>query len=667
KGKVFLEELPLYSQPQRKQKSRKSKKKNTKVPQPSGSTDNVPDENVPTTSNDPLLTGKDRLKLTKLTELCTNLQNKVLDLEKAETAQDSEIASLKKKVKKLERRNKSRTPGLKRLRKVGSARRVESSNEASLGDQEDAAKQGMKIADIDADAEVTLIDETQGRNDDNLMFDTSVLDKQEIEVEKTLIEIKAAKPKVKGVMIKEPSEFTTTTTTTTPAASKPSQDKDKAKMIKSEKPLKKKDQIIQKEEEANIALIESWDNIQAMMDADYQMAQQLQAEEQEQLSIEEKLKLFVQLLEAKKKHFVEMKAREKRNKPPTQAQQRKLYSFKRVNTFVDYKTELVEGSEKRAYDSTKRAGTELDQEVDKKQKIDDSKVDDDQEEARMKELLNIVSDEEEVEINAIPLATKPPSFIHMLRNFDKEDLETLWKLVKAKHGSTRPWEGYERVLWGDLMTMFEPDVESLVAIYAYLYAGREKLQGFVNPNTIKSVRIILRLKVWKWEQTWIPCKYVVPACWNIDLNRRDLTTPDLGPKKKRKTSKLEVEPFVKDGGNNAEASGNASRQAQQAEHVVGLDGSGGLGVGKVPNAYGSGVGVVIGLSVIGRKCGHVGVSVGSQSCTPSRWKKRYKHKDLVHKKTLTQLASQPLTHSQVQVTQTRNADGREMGDGILTQ
>ncbi|GJU51277.1 hypothetical protein Tco_1220832 [Tanacetum coccineum] len=103
---------PSSSQPQRKQKSRKSKKKNTEVPQPSGSTDNVPDENVPTTSNDPLLSGEDRLKLTELMDLCTNLQKKVLDLEKAKTAQDSEIASLKKKVKKLERRNKSRTqPG----------------------------------------------------------------------------------------------------------------------------------------------------------------------------------------------------------------------------------------------------------------------------------------------------------------------------------------------------------------------------------------------------------------------------------------------------------------------------------------------------------------------------------------------------------------------------
>ncbi|GKB61449.1 hypothetical protein Tco_0917635 [Tanacetum coccineum] len=185
-----------------------------------------------------------------------------------------------------------------------------------------------------------------------------------------------------------------------------------------------------------------------------------------------------------------MRAREKRNKPPTQAQQRKLYcnylknmegytlkqlkglnfevikdmfdkAFKRVNTFIDYKTKLVEGSEKRAEDSTKRAGTELEQEVAKKQKIDDAKADDDQEEARMKELMNIVPDEEEI-IRADGSSKRYLAFIHMLRNFDKEDLETLWKLVKAKHGSTRPKEGYERVLWGDLMTMFKLDVESPV-------------------------------------------------------------------------------------------------------------------------------------------------------------------------------------------------------------
>ncbi|GJZ30659.1 hypothetical protein Tco_0575706 [Tanacetum coccineum] len=50
--------------------------------------------------------------------------------------------------------------------------------------------------------------------------------------------------------------------------------------------------------------------------------------------------------------------------------------------------------------------------------------------------------------------------IRMLQNINKEDLETLWKLVKAKHGNTRPEEAYERVLWGDLKVMFEPDVET---------------------------------------------------------------------------------------------------------------------------------------------------------------------------------------------------------------
>ncbi|GJY13986.1 hypothetical protein Tco_0383295 [Tanacetum coccineum] len=86
-------------------------------------------------------------------------------------------------------------------------------------------------------------------------------------------------------------------------------------------------------------------------------------------------------------------------------------AFKRVNTFVDYKIELVEGSEKRAEDSTKRAGTKLEQEVAKKQKINDAKIDDDQEKAEMKKLIKVVPDEEEVAMDAIPLATKPPSIV----------------------------------------------------------------------------------------------------------------------------------------------------------------------------------------------------------------------------------------------------------------
>nr|GEV84843.1 retrovirus-related Pol polyprotein from transposon TNT 1-94 [Tanacetum cinerariifolium] len=126
--------------------------------------------------------------------------------------------------------------------------------------------------------------------------------------------------------------------------------------------------------------------------------------------------------------------------------------FERVwdqnHTFLpmDYKTEK---------EVMKRSGFDLQQESSKKQKLDEQaevQVDSDQEEDEMKKYMKIVPGEE-IAIDAIPLATKPP-------NIDREDLETLWKLVKAKYGDTRPYEAYERVLWGDLKVMFEPDIES---------------------------------------------------------------------------------------------------------------------------------------------------------------------------------------------------------------
>ncbi|GKC03161.1 hypothetical protein Tco_0994771 [Tanacetum coccineum] len=88
----------------------------------------------------------------------------VLDLEKEKDAQAKEIAALKKRVQRFERKKKSRTTGLKRLKKVGMSRRVESSeDQESLGDHEDASKQGRSIADLDKDDDVTLVDETQER------------------------------------------------------------------------------------------------------------------------------------------------------------------------------------------------------------------------------------------------------------------------------------------------------------------------------------------------------------------------------------------------------------------------------------------------------------------------------------------------------------------------
>ncbi|GJZ21513.1 hypothetical protein Tco_0558552 [Tanacetum coccineum] len=187
---------PSISQPQLKQRSRRTKRKETKVPQPSGPTNNVADKAVyeemddsleraatTTTSldveqdrdninktqskatlNEPRVntprSDEDRLKLNELMEFCTKLQQRFLDLENTKTAQAQEITSLKLRVKKLEKKGGSRTHKLKRLYKVGRSARVISSNKASLGDQEDASKQGRKINDINKDAEITLVHET---------------------------------------------------------------------------------------------------------------------------------------------------------------------------------------------------------------------------------------------------------------------------------------------------------------------------------------------------------------------------------------------------------------------------------------------------------------------------------------------------------------------------
>ncbi|GKB23694.1 hypothetical protein Tco_0863095, partial [Tanacetum coccineum] len=364
----------------------------------------------------------------------------------------------------------------------------------TLKDREDASKQGRKIADIDQDVEVVSAADpvtTAGE----VVTTASVEIPEELTLAQNLIEIKSAKHKAS-------TTASTTTTITRPKARGVAKDKGKAKMVEPEKPLKKKDQIAfdeevarnlaaqlqveleeeerlsrQKEEEANLALIESWKNTQSMMDADFQLAQQMQIEEQEHLSIEEKSKLFVELLEKRKKHFAALRAKEKRNQPPTKTQKRmstylknmvgykhnqlksKSYDeiqemfdkeMKRENTFVDIDTELVKGSKTKAKESSKRAREELESDNSKKQKIDEhveAEGDDDQEETEMKKHMEIVQ-HNEVAIDAIPL------------NIDREDLETLWKLVKAKHRNTRPEEAYESVLWGDPNVMFEPDVES---------------------------------------------------------------------------------------------------------------------------------------------------------------------------------------------------------------
>ncbi|GJY04522.1 hypothetical protein Tco_0370462 [Tanacetum coccineum] len=247
-------------------------------------------------------------------------------------------------------------------------------------------------------------------------------------------------------------------------------------MIEPEVPLKRKDQIAldeqiardiqatldaelleeqkiarKQEEEANIALIESWENIQAMMEADRLLAERLQSKEREELTDEEKAKLFMELIEKRRKHFAALRAQEKINKPPTKLFDKEI---KRVNTFVAMGSEVQESKEKKEEGreettkgsrkmmlGRKRARKEQQQESSKKQKVEKEKESDkvdEVDEAELKKILLIKADES---------SKRYSSMIRMLQGIDKEDLEALWRTVKAKYGDTRPEHEFERVLW----------------------------------------------------------------------------------------------------------------------------------------------------------------------------------------------------------------------------
>nr|GEY09409.1 hypothetical protein [Tanacetum cinerariifolium] len=217
---------PSSSQPQRKHKSRRKLRKETEVPH----TEPQTEESVPTPSNDPLLSGKDRMQLTELTNLCTNLQKQVLDLEKAKTAQAKEIVNLKKKVQEAREKEKVKDFRLKKDYTRLTAQDQRRMNEEDL----------FGVNDLDGD-EVTRDVTTS----ENVEQDAIVAEK------KTLIEIKAAKLKARWVIVQEPSEFRTTSSLQ-PSQLPQAKDKGKGIMVESEKPLKKKDQIALDEEEVKL-------------------------------------------------------------------------------------------------------------------------------------------------------------------------------------------------------------------------------------------------------------------------------------------------------------------------------------------------------------------------------------------------------------------------------
>nr|GEY06958.1 hypothetical protein [Tanacetum cinerariifolium] len=481
-------------------------------------------------------------------DACVALTRRVEHLEYDKVAQALEITKLKRRVKKLEKRNKVRMLKLRRLQRVGTSQGVDTSDDTVMDDE---SNQGRMIAKIDKDDVVVLMDnkeedkkveeakvdesaQVQGRQAESqaeiykidMDHVNKVLSMQEDETEpakvqevvdvvtttKLIIEvviaasetvtaasaiIPTAEPQVPGatltavpakvtaapsrrkkrVVIRDP-ESESTTSTIIPAKTK-FKDKGKGILVKEPKPLKKKQQIEQ----------------------DEQYARELHAELNKDIDWDEAIDHVKR--RAKEDPAVKRYQVLKR-KPQTKAQARnimimylknvvgfKMDYFKgmsyddihpifkaKFNSNVSFllKTkEQLEEEENRVLQKIIKTQAER---AAKRRKLDEEVED-------LKRHLEIVPNEDDdVYTEATPLARKVPvmdyeiiklnnkpyykiikgdgthqlyiSFLTLLKNFDRDDLEALWSLVKERFSTAKPKNFSDNFLLTTLRAMKYP-------------------------------------------------------------------------------------------------------------------------------------------------------------------------------------------------------------------
>ncbi|GJV47080.1 hypothetical protein Tco_1437292 [Tanacetum coccineum] len=240
-----------------------------------------------------------------------------------------------------------------------------------------------------------------------------------------------------------------------------SKEKSKEKGVSSETTTRLTRGVIMKEA-SNATLIEEWDSIKARVYVDAQLAERLQAEEREHMSVGERARLLMEFIAARKKFFVAKRAEEQRNKPPTKAEQRKkmcIYmkhmagykdknfkgksfdaikqmfdkAYKEVNDFVLMDTE----SSRKKVVSKKIAGERPSKESAKRQKIED-----DAEKAELKACLEIVPGDD-IAVNIESLATKYPIVdwkTHIIAEY-----KMYYQIIRAD-GSTKYYKIFSAML-----------------------------------------------------------------------------------------------------------------------------------------------------------------------------------------------------------------------------
>nr|GEY11699.1 ribonuclease H-like domain-containing protein [Tanacetum cinerariifolium] len=417
-------------------------------------------------------------------DVCSALTRCVESLENDKAAQKLEIIKLKVRVKRLEKANQVKSSKLRRLRKVGASKRVESSD-----DIEDVFNQRRMIDDLDKDEGIELVKnadiaETEGRHAAkqtkkqaeiyhlDLDHPSKVLNvvTASLQVSAASTTISAAKPSIpvaaptvvdaytrrrKGVIIRDPEEELSLKT---PAETPKVKDKGKGILIETPKPMKKKDQI--------------------ELDAEY--ARKLHEEinkDHEEINKDIDWDAAIDHVNQKSKnpqYIKQYQGMKKRPQTETRFDENMRFLFKSREEMEEEDQEIIKSiNETPAQKAAKRR--KLSEEA--------------QEAEDLKKRLEVVDDD--VFIEAIPLARKVPvvdyqivlidnkprfkiiradethqlyiSFITLLKNFDREDLENLWGIVKERFSTSKSTNFFDEYLLLTLKTMFEkPDGQDAI-------------------------------------------------------------------------------------------------------------------------------------------------------------------------------------------------------------
>nr|GEW11562.1 hypothetical protein [Tanacetum cinerariifolium] len=345
-------------------------------------------------------------------------------------------STLQQRVKNLERKTKLKVSGLRRLRKVETTQRVESSADTVMDDQEDASKQGEIIANIDADKDVTLKDVAAIEKD-------AEIEEKPVELKEVVEVVNTTKLMIKVVFATSATVTAATTpiTTATITVALSAARKRKGVVIRDLEETVTPSFIIHtepksKDKEKGIMRKEKEDNVVMRYQA-------LKRKPQIEAQARKNMMIYLRNMAGFKMDYFKGMSYDDF-----------CLIFKMYfNSNVAFLEKTKEQMEEEDIKALKRTSESLEEKAAKKKKLD-KKVEE------LKKHLQIVpNNDDDVYIEATPLALK--SSLSLLRNFNREDLEMLWQLVKERFVSSKPKNFSDDFLLTTLTYMFEkPDVQA---------------------------------------------------------------------------------------------------------------------------------------------------------------------------------------------------------------